>query len=538
MCFWGRKPPPPPRTPYKYPEALPEGYIRLLEYKGQVSKGHGFYSLLQPGKDVYEIVTVELRRAPAYTAVSYMWGNAERNRTILIDDAHILNITASANTCLNILSDQYLWVDSICINQDDNEEKARQVKFMGEIYHHVCNVVGVLAKEICEPALEAGTLLAFSSASEALSKLWNILDEASILSGNPKPFDGELSETWHLMSPEERYERSRSMWWEERLEFMAQYDITEDQMAEYEDYSYWILTENLRSHMRVVRILCHPYWRRVWIIQELAFAKNLTIYFDDQFLTWGQFMRMFDNQEGLENGFLRLERQNYLDPITRSPVRDAYLRGSRLLEMINETRGAPKRMLKDVLIDTMSSLATDPRDKIFGILNLVSDEPIAQTSTNGVTTNAKLAELDPWFSNPSIFPDYGKHKTQVLTEATMAMIIAGDVNTPLLVGGIGWDGRDSEVPSWVIDWSKPPWIYSNISPNARLDMLEKRFWAGMTNVNVGDIAFTPLDRKRVMGQFMVLDSIVFLSPPVTADKPKWLYDCLDELCEFLPEEYA
>ena len=35
---------------------------------------------------------------------------------------------------------QYLWIDSICFNQDDGVEKARQIPIMGDIYKEALTV--------------------------------------------------------------------------------------------------------------------------------------------------------------------------------------------------------------------------------------------------------------------------------------------------------------------------------------------------------------------------------------------------------------
>ena len=35
----------------------------------------------------------------------------------------------------------HLWVDALCINQDDQEERARQIAMMGDIYSHAANVI-------------------------------------------------------------------------------------------------------------------------------------------------------------------------------------------------------------------------------------------------------------------------------------------------------------------------------------------------------------------------------------------------------------
>jgi hypothetical protein len=72
-----------------------------------------------------------------YTALSYVWGDPNNQRTIFLDDQPF-NITANLAAALEDLRHQYktlrLWVDAICINQSDLLERNHQVTLMRDIY--------------------------------------------------------------------------------------------------------------------------------------------------------------------------------------------------------------------------------------------------------------------------------------------------------------------------------------------------------------------------------------------------------------------
>ncbi|KAF2105546.1 heterokaryon incompatibility protein-domain-containing protein, partial [Lophiotrema nucula] len=72
-----------------------------------------------------------------YEAVSYCWGKADFTHT-LICDGKWLGITANVNSMLRHLrkpsKPRHLWVDALCLNQTDMQEKAVQVQLMGDIY--------------------------------------------------------------------------------------------------------------------------------------------------------------------------------------------------------------------------------------------------------------------------------------------------------------------------------------------------------------------------------------------------------------------
>lgn len=72
-----------------------------------------------------------------YTALSYVWGDLNDTRTVCVDGLPV-DVTANLHAALSDLQDEhravYLWADALCINQNDNEEKSRQVAMMGRIY--------------------------------------------------------------------------------------------------------------------------------------------------------------------------------------------------------------------------------------------------------------------------------------------------------------------------------------------------------------------------------------------------------------------
>lgn len=80
-----------------------------------------------------------INEAPEYTAVSYVWGNEEFDRWLEIRALGSLCVGRNAYDAI-LSADQYtdggyLWIDSVCINQRDRDEKAAQVRMMGRIYN-------------------------------------------------------------------------------------------------------------------------------------------------------------------------------------------------------------------------------------------------------------------------------------------------------------------------------------------------------------------------------------------------------------------
>ena len=74
---------------------------------------------------------------PEFEAVSYCWGDPSERACIEIDGT-IVDVPSSSEKVLRRLrlpkTDRTLWIDAVCINQNDNEEKAGQVGIMGDVY--------------------------------------------------------------------------------------------------------------------------------------------------------------------------------------------------------------------------------------------------------------------------------------------------------------------------------------------------------------------------------------------------------------------
>lgn len=84
------------------------------------------------------------QKSHQYEALSYVWGNPNDTQSILVN-GHDFQVTQSLYTALlHIRDDQLvrrLWVDAICINQNDDDEKASQIPLMRDIYGYAYRVL-------------------------------------------------------------------------------------------------------------------------------------------------------------------------------------------------------------------------------------------------------------------------------------------------------------------------------------------------------------------------------------------------------------
>ncbi|KAK6819491.1 HET-domain-containing protein [Apiospora arundinis] len=80
-----------------------------------------------------------------YVALSYCWGPHEQTQTLRKNIAtHLTNIPIStlSRTCTDavsvahVLGYKYLWIDALCIIQDDKDDKGLEISRMGQIYRY------------------------------------------------------------------------------------------------------------------------------------------------------------------------------------------------------------------------------------------------------------------------------------------------------------------------------------------------------------------------------------------------------------------
>ncbi|KAE9379583.1 heterokaryon incompatibility, partial [Stipitochalara longipes BDJ] len=85
-----------------------------------------------------------------YEALSYTWGKPDSfDLKIWVNDCHF-SVRQNLHCALKALrstGDRYLWIDTLCINQDDSHEKGHQVGMMDLIYEKAKQVLVWLGKK-------------------------------------------------------------------------------------------------------------------------------------------------------------------------------------------------------------------------------------------------------------------------------------------------------------------------------------------------------------------------------------------------------
>ncbi|KAF5713700.1 het domain-containing protein [Fusarium globosum] len=210
-------------------EALGQNTIRLLRLHNEASLN------AISGK----LITVKIENAPAYHALSYCWGAEEHNIPIEINGG-IINVGPNLYAAVKRLNDltieerrmndmevKWLWIDRICINQDDPLERNRQVQLMGSIFS--------MAKR---------TLIWLGTDFDGCSDAWDLVDQVFNVFNDEYPNTRFLADLPFRMYSEERH-------------------VT---------YGLPALESTLWKQLH--RLLQRPWFTRVWVIQEVVLSPQ------------------------------------------------------------------------------------------------------------------------------------------------------------------------------------------------------------------------------------------------------------------------
>lgn len=113
---------------YVYQPLTEPGWIRLLHILPAETTGARLEGTLQQ---------VQLSEHERYETLSYTWGQEEAHDSIFVEGKRIAITPNCSNAVRNLRresSPRTFWIDAVCINQADKQEKGMQVRMMGDIY--------------------------------------------------------------------------------------------------------------------------------------------------------------------------------------------------------------------------------------------------------------------------------------------------------------------------------------------------------------------------------------------------------------------
>jgi hypothetical protein len=114
---------------------LPQGSrsIRVLDIHGPSPLEDG-----GPLQCDVRIIDLDPGHGSSFTALSYVWDIAVTGSYSITCNSFPITVTPNCHSALRHLRNKLgkftIWIDAICINQDDEREKESQIQIMGDIY--------------------------------------------------------------------------------------------------------------------------------------------------------------------------------------------------------------------------------------------------------------------------------------------------------------------------------------------------------------------------------------------------------------------
>lgn len=238
------------------------------------------------GQVACQLETVSLDDDPEYAALSYVWGDATITTDILVND---IPFSATTNLVAGLLQFRRtglglpnekkdarlppLWVDAVCINQQDIAERNKQVALMGDIYtcaHYVLTWLGPPGDRNIDNSIRL--IRGFSQAlPDRLRE--KVLDMVSTQFENCEEDDGaeKSDETAVHANTQQRPEGRNgddtlTKLVQAGLKWISEHPELHATGMEGIKNSAW---DSMRGLMRL------SYWKRVWIQQERVLCRAL-----------------------------------------------------------------------------------------------------------------------------------------------------------------------------------------------------------------------------------------------------------------------
>ena len=273
-----------------------------------------------------------------YEAISYTWGEHVSREVIDITDHGRLPITASLHAALQQFRHpsrtRVLWVDAVCINQEDDAERSSQILMMAGIYHKASRVLVWLGPSEETDALAFTTMSAFAQVPP------------SVMEGFPRRWDKLLT-------------------------------FVDDAMSVTTHCSCCGTALGLQDDPAVLGLLCighllqRPWFSRLWVIQEVLSAepKHVQIFSGSHSASWDHLQ-----SASMLLGAMYEAQSSRLRLVKGSETAVAQLR-SRIADMLETFETRPKNFdptaALEMIVAVWNRSCQDPRDRVLALYDLL-----------------------------------------------------------------------------------------------------------------------------------------------------------------------
>jgi hypothetical protein len=362
------------------------------------------------------IIHVPSTSAPVYRALSYVWGTGQQTEELLTPDGTI-SITISLSNALRSLCHKdrplTLWVDAICINQKDRQEKEKQIRLLPIIFQNASYTYAFLeGGDAIERAMEMLIQVGVKAAKEERSRLdqseEGMQEEHEIQHGIRKAYSTAETAPEGLSTADEteRNAVSEKQDWPEGLPRIP---------ASWQDDSIPHLHDEVWTCVKALFSL--PYFRRVWIIQEVVAALNVKIVCGNWTIDWSDLHLAVDI----------VDRQLQLSETDTTHVTSSWQPFLSLASQREWEARSSRWSLSMLLEHFRYTESTLSRDRLFAMLGLASD--------------GNEADFEP---------DYSSTLEEIVLRFARVFVRQGRGMQLLYRAGL--HGEVDRFSSWIPDW--------------------------------------------------------------------------------------
>jgi hypothetical protein len=369
---------------------------------------------------------VSLLDEPQYDALSYVWGDWENSQQIHVDEQAV-KVTRNLYKALRRIRNHHsepvrLWVDAVCINQGDEQERGSQVSLMGKLYSSCQKTLMWLGEwDETVSVMEQRSVKMTGDAADFESEHWKEYMASFGLTGDDLPL---------LLAGKVRTPAWDAIDWFLHVAWFFRLLAEGHHITTLPPFSGHLITTDYGTAIydSVRRLRANAYFGRLWVVQEFVLTPVATVMICSMQMPMDLLTKATDE-------FTKHLRENCCpgyaekDYALRSMLRIV----ANFFEAISYERESFREKTPRNLMSLCHAFAAkgccNDIDKVYALISLVTN----------------------WNDASPMFPDYTRNTASVFTsvskdfylQSSSRMPLCSDPQLPKVQG----------MPSWAVDFS-------------------------------------------------------------------------------------
>jgi hypothetical protein len=288
-----------------------------------------------------DLTLEEVGKTEPFDALSYCCGPQILSRAITVNGRAGFCITENLWNALQRIRrpdvDRRLWVDAVCIDQENDREKSSQIRHLHVVYSR--------AKEVC---------IYFGECSQHTMYDGKCLEHTEGSEGVRLNLEHDLQQAllyWEYAAESWAHSRRDLAWSTPKLP-RTMFDELRFAKAVETDLSEYCGNGNFERNL---------WWKRLWTVQELLLAKHPVVYFGPYTMAWARACKMWTFIDELEYSDMPIHGSSKM---------------RKEIQYLDRLRADHARSLHALLLATADKGFTEPKDRIFALLGALPQDSL------------------------------------------------------------------------------------------------------------------------------------------------------------------